>query len=82
MYNYAAFLTRRFWYQVASVNPDEAEKTGCFRVGIFRGLRGIISRREYSSDIESVSTFVVMGLLVKEFFTRMVAPIAISMAFL
>lgn len=72
MYNYTALHTRHLLYQVAPVNLDEAEKTGCFQVGIFRRLRGIISRRDYSSDIESVSTFVVTGLLVKEFFTRTV----------
>lgn len=82
MYNYAALHTRRLLHQVAPVNFDEAEKTGCFRVGIFRRLRGIISRRDNSSDIENVSTFVVTGLLVKEFFTRTVAPIAVSMEFL
>lgn len=54
MYNYTALHTRHFLHQVAPVNPDEAEKTGYFRIGIFVVSEGLF-RDETTRVISRVS---------------------------
>lgn len=75
MYNVTPFIHLRLLYQVAPINPDETKKLVASASGTEEREWRILSspsgdfRGETPRIVSSVSTFVVAGLLVKEFFT-------------
>lgn len=84
MYNVTPFIHLRLLYQVAPINPDETKKLVASASGMEEKEWGILSspsgnfRGETPRIVSSVSTFVVAGLLVKEFFTRLGAILSIG----